>query len=239
MRYGFGGLIPGSKRVRGTQQPRYDLAVWVLVLPLLVSPAIGLHAEDHAAIVFTQSAAEVAVFDFIEVTAKLPAAVAPNPFTDASIAGDFEPAGSAEQIAVDGFCDSPDGTPYRIRFMPSKSGSYTFHVTFKSGAVAQAYSGTFTAVDQRRRGPLRVDPAYPWHFVWEGTGEHYFFNGTTAYWLVRRADHSIQHRPAGRAQGQSHAGVPRRSRECLFWRACDGWPKLDRLPDALAGGKNG
>jgi hypothetical protein len=29
-------------------------------------PAIGLHAEDHAAIVFTQSAAEVAVFDFVE-----------------------------------------------------------------------------------------------------------------------------------------------------------------------------
>ncbi len=192
MRYGFGGLIPGSKRTR--QQPRYDLDVWLVVLPLLVSSAIGLHAEDHTAIVFAQSAAEVAVFDFIEISAKLPTAVAPNPFTDASIAGDFELAGSTDQIAVDGFCDSPDGTLYRIRFMPSKSGSYTFHVTFKSGAVAQAYSGTFAAVDQRRRGPLRVDPAYPWHFVWEGTGEHYFFNGTTAYWLLGwRDERTIQY----------------------------------------------
>jgi hypothetical protein len=29
-----------------------------------------------------------------------------------------------------------------------------------------------------------VDPKYPWHFIWEGTGEHYFFNGTTAFWLM-------------------------------------------------------
>jgi hypothetical protein len=27
-----------------------------------------------------------------------------------------------------------------------------------------------------------VDPQYPWHFIWEGTREHYFFNGTTAFW---------------------------------------------------------
>ena len=33
-------------------------------------------------------------------------------------------------------------------------------------------------------GPIRVDPEYPWHFLWEGTGEHYFFNGTTAFWLM-------------------------------------------------------
>lgn len=29
-----------------------------------------------------------------------------------------------------------------------------------------------------------MDPAYPWHFIWEGTGEHYYFNGTTAFWLM-------------------------------------------------------
>jgi hypothetical protein len=39
-------------------------------------------------------------------------------------------------------------------------GAYTFHVTFKAGAATQTYSGTFTAVDQHRRGPHRVDPAY-------------------------------------------------------------------------------
>ncbi len=156
----------------------------LMLLPLLFLPAIALHGENSAPVVFTQSAPSIAVYDFVEVTAAVNSPALKNPFTDASLAGDFELAGSAEKIAVEGFCDSADGSLYRIRFMPSKSGQYTFHVTFKSGASAQSYSGTFTALDQHRRGPLRVDPAYPWHFIWEGTGEHYFFNGTTAYWLV-------------------------------------------------------
>ena len=133
---------------------------------------------------FTQSAPSIAVYDFVEVTATVHSPAPKDPFTDAFLTGDFEPAGSAEKVDVEGFCDSADGTLYRIRFMPSKSGSYTYHVTFKAGAATQSYSGSFTAQDQHRRGPLRVDPAYPWHFIWEGTGEHYFFNGTTAYWLM-------------------------------------------------------
>src|SRR5260370_34484028 len=36
----------------------------------------------------------------------------------------------------------------------------------------------------QRKGPVRVDPKYPWHFIWQGTGGHYFFNGTTAFWLM-------------------------------------------------------
>jgi hypothetical protein len=68
--------------------------------------------------------------------------------------------------------------------MPSKAGHYGFQVTFKDKQEPHTYSGEFTATDQHRRGLLRADPAYPWHFIWEGTGEHYFFNGTTAYWLM-------------------------------------------------------
>ena len=36
-----------------------------------------------------------------------------------------------------------------------------------------------------------MNPQYPWHFIWEGTGEHYFFNGTTAYWLMGWKDERI------------------------------------------------
>ena len=28
------------------------------------------------------------------------------------------------------------------------------------------------AVASRRRGPIRVDPAYPWRFIWEGAPEN-------------------------------------------------------------------
>src|SRR6266404_3068317 len=117
-----------------------------------------------------------------------------NPFVDGSITGEFEQNGSSNRITVDGFCDSPDGSIYRVRFMPSKAGSYTCHVKVTVGQQTESYSGTFTAIDQQLRGPLRVDPAYPWHFVWEGTGLHYFFNGTTAYWLMGwRDERTIQY----------------------------------------------
>ncbi len=42
-----------------------------------------------------------------------------------------------------------------------------------------------------RRGPIRVDSQNRWHFIWEGTGEHYFFNGTTAYWLIGWNDDKV------------------------------------------------
>ena len=107
-----------------------------------------------------------------------------NPFTGAALTGHFEAAGAAPGATIAGFCDSLDGTAYRIRFMPSKHGSYGYSVTLKTATASESHAGEFTATESRRRGVLRVDPAYPWHFLWEGTGEHYFFNGTTAYWLV-------------------------------------------------------
>ena len=90
MKFEFGGPILRSTLACDTQQQKHSLRVRAfLFLTLQFLLAVGLLAEDRAAIVFTQSAAEVAVFDFIEVTAKLPAAAAPNPFTDASLAGDL------------------------------------------------------------------------------------------------------------------------------------------------------
>jgi hypothetical protein len=156
----------------------------VAALACLTASAIWLHGEDQAEIQFVQSAPEIAVYDFVEVTVTVKTPTVRNPFTDASLTGDFRQAGSEAPTLVEGFCDSTDGSTYRIRFMPSKSGTYTYRVIFKAGIAAQSYSGKFTASDEHRRGPLRIDPAYPWHFVWEGTNEHYFFNGTTAYYLM-------------------------------------------------------
>jgi hypothetical protein len=155
----------------------------VLAAELLLQATL-CRAADTSAATFAESAKSTEVFDFIEVTANLAAPPVGNPFVDAAFTGHFEADGSATQTAVDGFCDSPDGSRYKIRFMPSKAGSYSFEVTLKIGSDKQTYSGKFTATDHHRRGPIRIDAAYPWHFVWEGTGEHYFFNGTTAYWLV-------------------------------------------------------
>jgi hypothetical protein len=72
----------------------------------------------------------------------------------------------------------------RIRFMPSSAGDYTYSIIYQQDGFEKATSGAFRVTEGHRRGLLRVDPKHPWHFIWEGTGEHYFFNGTTACWLM-------------------------------------------------------
>ena len=89
-----------------------------VLLPLLLPPPV-LRAASAQSASFTQSAQSVAVFDFVEITARLSAPAAFNPFTEASITGDFQLSGSADPTQIAGFADSADGSLYRIRFMPS------------------------------------------------------------------------------------------------------------------------
>ena len=100
-------------------------------------------------------------------------------------------AGGSERVKVDGFCDSADGTLFRIRFMPSKPGDYAYSVKYADKGFEKSYEGTFHATAGGRRGPIRVDPEHRWHFIWEGTREHYFFNGTTAFWLMGWRDERV------------------------------------------------
>jgi hypothetical protein len=142
---------------------------------------------------FSQPAAQIDRYDFVEITATVTAPDVKNPFEEALLTGTLEAADGSHHWAVDGFCDAIDGSVFRIRFMAPEDGTYKYSVTYKQGEFSKTASGTFRAVETHRRGLLRVDPQYPWHFIWSGTGEHYFFNGTTAYWLVGwRDDHVIQ-----------------------------------------------
>ena len=147
-----------------------------------------------AGVTFSQSAQQVDRYGFVEITAAVASPDAQNPFIDAALTGTLETTDGAHKWNVEGFADSTDGATFRIRFMPPLAGDYKYSVTYKQGGFEKSSSGSFHAVEEHRRGLLRVDPQYPWHFVWEGTGEHFFFNGTTAYWLVGwRDDHVIQY----------------------------------------------
>jgi hypothetical protein len=142
---------------------------------------------------FSQSTPNVEAYDFVEVTANVSFPHARNPFTDATFTGQFESSDGSKQWPVEGFCDASDGSVFRIRFMPPSPGQYRYSVEYRQGQAKSTWTGTFAASDGRRRGPIRVDPQNRWHFIWEGTGEHYFFNGTTAYWLMGwQDDHVIQ-----------------------------------------------
>jgi len=126
----------------------------------------------------------VDIYDFVEVTLQPDPPVSGNPFTDAVVEGEFGPAKGGTPVKANGFCDSQDGSVYRIRFMPSQPGEYRYKVTLRHGEQVLAHEGAFSARRAHRPGLLRVDPKHPFHFIWEGTGDHYFWNGTTTYYLM-------------------------------------------------------
>jgi hypothetical protein len=160
----------------------------LLVIAILFPPSLAAAPRD---ISFSVPPRTVEVFDIFELSASLSSPDVANPFTDASFEGNFSLPAAGKSWHVSGFCDSPEGSSFRIRFMPSDPGPYNFSIIYSQGGFSKSFEGQFQAKPSHRRGPVRMDPEYPWHFVWEGTGEHYFFNGTTAYWLLGWKDDRI------------------------------------------------
>ncbi len=140
---------------------------------------------------FDPPPAAVDAYDHVEIAARITLPSVSNCFTGATLDGTFQNVADGRQWRVGGFCDSTDGSVFRIRFMPPASGDYRYFLEYTEGAFRTASSGVFRATSGHRRGPIRVDRDHPWHFVWEGTGEHYFFNGTTAYWLAGWKDEQV------------------------------------------------
>jgi len=163
---------------------RTSLRGLVIAALLMAAGAARMALASPANVSFSQSAASVEAYDFVEITIQVSAPDAKNPFTDAAVEAQFGKTGESKRLSVDGFCDSADGSVFRVRFMPWAPGEYSYSITYRQGGFTKSNSGSFRATDGHRRGPIRVDPKYPWHFIWEGTGEHYFFNGTTAFWLM-------------------------------------------------------
>jgi hypothetical protein len=151
---------------------------------LLIASCAGPGASSPPGVSFTPSAREVELFDLFEIDVRVdrfPGAL--NPFVDAALTGRFRREGEAPS-AVDGFCDAADGSRFRIRFMPSRFGTHAYELTLRIGGEAHAYRGTFKAREGKRPGPVRVDKVYPWHFVREGSGEHWYLNGATALGIL-------------------------------------------------------
>jgi hypothetical protein len=146
------------------------------------------HGEE---VVFSQSSESTECYDFVEVTMNLVKPVARNPFTEISVAGRFGQGDQGNDVNVDGFCDDSDGRIFRVRFMPSKPGDYSYSATYRHGNNELVHNGTFKAVQGKSSGILRVDTDHPWHFILEGSGKHFFLNGTTAFLLMGWQDEQI------------------------------------------------
>lgn len=97
-----------------------------------------------------------------------------NPFTEQSLTGIFT--GKNERIEVSGFYDG-DGL-YKVRFMPSFEGPYTYETqgSFEGADVSGSF--TVTAPGEGNHGPMRVVNKF--HFAYEDTTPYYSV-GTTCY----------------------------------------------------------
>ncbi len=182
-------------------------------------------AEVH----FAQSSGNPGRYDYGEIVLQVDKPDAANPFTDVTVQGRFGRQGT-EPTRVEGFCDSADGSVFRIRFMPTSAGEYDYAVTYRQGDYEASHKGRFTAVDNHRDGLLRVDKEHPFHFMYEGTGRHYFWNSTTTYWLLGWRDESIIQESLERL---AQLGV-NRIRVALSGRTRDGtqWKEPEVKPNA-------
>jgi hypothetical protein len=164
------------------------IASGVVIAGILILRSVTL---PPGKVTFSQSAQSLEAYDFLEIATQVSWPHAPNCFTDTSLKADFSTADRSKHWQVEGFCDSDDGSIFRIRFMPPAADDYTYSLEYHQGWSHRTSSGSFHVTDGHRRGPIRIDAQNRWHFVWEGTGEHYFFNGTTAYWLVGWRDENV------------------------------------------------
>ncbi|TVQ23517.1 MAG: DUF5060 domain-containing protein [Spirochaetaceae bacterium] len=149
---------------------------------------------------FTPSAPSVPTYDRFEVEVHPAQPLPANPFTDARLRATVTtPVGQTWR--VEGFCDSDDGSLYRLRVMPTDPGEYRVDLRFERGATAggrplaavapETSTLLFTATASKHPGVVRLDPEHREHFVFSGSGEHYYWNGTTAYYLMGYTDESV------------------------------------------------
>ena len=120
----------------------------------------------------TVNATSVERWGMLEVTVK--GKTAGNPFTDYTISGVFSSA--KETKKADGFYDG-DGV-YKVRFMPSYEGKYSFEIT--GSAIDGVAKGSFQSIAAKtdNHGPVRVVNTF--HFAYED-GTPYYPVGTTCY----------------------------------------------------------
>jgi hypothetical protein len=166
--------------LRSTRLTSLIIVVSTVSLTALADGAMGIS--------LSQNLEEVDTYDFVEVTLAVSEPTVGNPFADVKLVGKFGKGGHLDKEAL-GFCDSDDGSVFKIRFMPSEPGDYSYTLTHReAGGLEREFEGTFRARKSQNKGVVRVDAAHPFHFIWEGTGEHYFYNGTTAYHLLSWTD---------------------------------------------------
>ena len=132
---------------------------------LLLVPTLVLAQRPS----FTLNRDRVETYDYVEITLRLPEVKSESRCTDVLLTGLFI-SQTKDTTRAEGFCDAPDGSTHRVRFVPTQPGTYRFIV--KSYAIRRrqiknvlttgraqtgSYSGTFIAATGTRKEPGRVE----------------------------------------------------------------------------------
>ncbi|MFN3325470.1 MAG: DUF4038 domain-containing protein [Bryobacteraceae bacterium] len=158
-----------------------------LIASFLLFPALALCAEGLR----LDAPESVGRFDVAEFSFFFYTPPAGNPFTDATVEGDFvSPAGVQRRVI--GFADSQDGRVFRLRFSPDQTGSYQYHLRLQAKGVSREWHGRLKSVASQRPGPVIVDPVSRKHFLHQGSREPFYHVGFTAYHLVDPSNDDAQ-----------------------------------------------
>lgn len=130
--------------------------------------------------------ARVGRYGVAELVVKVSVPKVANPFMDGKLQARFECERSGYD--VNGFCDSEDGTLWRVRFCPRVPGEYRYQLRYQDlGSEAEA-AGEFTCEErQEGHGFVHLDKEHPYHLVHDD-GTHVFLAGKTAWRLACSPD---------------------------------------------------
>lgn len=172
--------IHSSSRVKRSVAQASRLHPLVLSLLSLVACYVSASASQRT-VILEPPPTTTERYSVFELQLRVDNPVAKNPFTDVTVTAQFTH-GGADSIIVKGFCDSPEGLLFRVRFCPRELGDYSFLVTYFDREGSEEFRGSFTSNEAGRKGFIRVDPGYPNHFMYENSG-HPFICSKTA-WVI-------------------------------------------------------
>jgi hypothetical protein len=99
-----------------------------------------------------------------------------DPFAPGLATGELTgPAG--ERRPLEGFWD---GDAFVWRALPTEPGPH--HLTIRVGETDETLA--FEAEPSGHPGLVQTHPEFPFHFRWSARGEPFYYNATTAYWLL-------------------------------------------------------
>ena len=98
-----------------------------------------------------------------------------NPYLDVRLNATFT--GPTKTIVIDGFWDG--GQNWKIRMAPIEAGTWSYNLS-SNDAQFNGKTGTFTVAESENKGFVKVNPEYPYSFMYDD-GTPFFLMGDTSW----------------------------------------------------------